>query len=341
VSDYETIQRRRNVIVGIFVVAGMCALGWLVFKFGDMPGLVSKMGSYDVFVQFAKAPGVQTDTPVRFCGYQVGMVTAVQPPKVMKEVEGDAFYHQTRVMLSINNSYGDIPADVNVVLLTRGFGSSYIDLQMGDYDVKKSKGAVLEQGSTLQGSTGVTSEFFPEETQEELKLLVVDMRTFIGNANDILGDPSNKMNVKRAVGSLAAVSDEAKARLQDANDTLRYINEAVQTVSKAIKDAQPMVEAVQKFVETGTKTLESSGPKADELITSLTGTSERLGKSLSEARSVLAKINSGEGSAGRFVNDGKFYETLIENTEQLELLLKEIKAFVSRAREKGVPIKLK
>jgi len=66
-----------------------------------------------------------------------------------------------------------------------------------------------------------------------------------------------------------------------------------------------------------------------------------LGKSLSEARSVLAKINSGEGSAGRLVNDGKFYEILVENAEQLELLLKEIRAFASRIREKGVPIKLK
>jgi len=52
-------------------------------------------------------------------------------------------------------------------------------------------------------------------------------------------------------------------------------------------------------------------------------------------------VNSGEGSAGRIVNDGKFYESLVENAEQMELLLKEIKAFVSRAREKGVPIKLR
>jgi hypothetical protein len=55
---------------------------------------------------------------------------------------------------------------------------------------------LLGQNSKLQGSTGVTSEFFPEETQKELRELVVDMRTFVNNANDILGDPNNKENIK-------------------------------------------------------------------------------------------------------------------------------------------------
>jgi len=363
VSDYETIQRRRNVIVGMFVVVAMCALGWLVFKFGDMPRWISRMGSYDVFVQFAKAPGVQTNTPVRWCGYQVGMVTAVRPPKRMLEVENDAevdpnaeadpnteaetdtrpkkkkAYHQVLVVLSIDDAYKDIPDDVNAVLLTKGFGSSYIDLQPKPYDVNKPNRPGLKspkntRPKTLQGSTGITSEFFPEELQNDVGELVAKMNTLAKNANDILGDPNNKRNVKHAVENLAAVSGEATARLQDANDTLRYINEAV-------KAAKPAIEAIRKLADTGTKTLDSTRPKAEKLLTNLVDASEDFGKSLSEARSILAKVNSGEGSAGRLVNDGKFYENLVENAEQLELLLKEIKAFVSWAREKGVPIKLK
>jgi ABC-type transporter Mla subunit MlaD len=167
------------------------------------------------------------------------------------------------------------------------------------------------------------------------------MRTFINHANDILGDPTNKKNVKRAIEKLADVSTEATARLRDANDTLVRLNRTLDSVWSAVEGAKPTVAAVGKFFETGTKTLEDTAPKAQDLITSLTKTSEQLGKSLSDARLILAKINSGEGSAGRFVNDAKLYETLVENTEQVELLLKEIKAFVSRAREKGVPIKLK
>jgi len=340
VSDYETIQRRRNTIVGVFVVAGMCALGWLVFKLEDMPGLFSQMGSYDVFVQFAKAPGVQPDTPVRWCGYQIGMVTKVQPPRVMKEVKGEAWYHQTRVMLSIDDSYNDIPADVNAVLLTRGFGSSYIELQLDDYDVKEGKGPVLVQGSELQGSTGVTSEFFPEETQKELRELVVDMRTFVKNANHIFGEPNNKADLDKTIANLARVSDLAVARLRDAGGTLRDVNETLDVIKKAIiEDVRPAIADFNKFMNTGSDVLTSADAKAERLVVALVDASGELGKTLSELRLILEKVNNGEGSAGRFVNDAKFYEALLENAEQVELLLKDLKALVAEFRRK-LPIKI-
>jgi len=341
VSDYETIQRRRNIIVGIFVVAGVFALVWLVFKFGDLPGLVSKMGSYDVFVRFPKAPGVQHDTPVRFCGYQIGSVTGIKRPKPMRDLKTGHFYHQTLVVLSIDDSYNDIPADVNAVLMTRGFGSSYIELQLADYDVNEPNRLALGPNSELQGSTGVTSEFFPEETQEQVQGLVDDMRTFVNNANDILGDPNNKRNLKLVVENLAGVSGEATKRLKQAKETLENVNKTLEAAVETIKGAQPAIDEIRKLASTGTETLKSADEKAERLVTALVDTSGTLSKSLADVRAILQKVNSGEGSAGRIVNDGKFYESLVENAEQMELLLKEIKAFVSRARQKGVPIKLK
>ena len=42
-----------------------------------------------------------------------------------------------------------------------------------------------------------------------------------------------------------------------------------------------------------------------------------------------------------FVNDGRLYENLLENTQQMKVLLEELEAFMAKSREKGVPIKLK
>jgi len=64
VSDYETSQRKHNLVVGLFVILGICAFVWLILKFGDLPGIVTKLDSFEVFVQFPTAPGVQKDTPV-------------------------------------------------------------------------------------------------------------------------------------------------------------------------------------------------------------------------------------------------------------------------------------
>jgi len=360
VSDYETIQRRRNIIVGVFVVGGMCALGWLVSKFGDMPGLFSRMGSYNVRVQFAKAPGVQKDTPVYFCGYQIGRVMTVLAPSRMPEVDPNTKadphagvdasaeaktkkYHQTVVILSIDESHKDIPRDVDVKLMTRGFGSSFIELQLKKDKVYGDDELLLRQDPRLQGSTGVTSEFFPEETQEELRELVTDMRTFVNKANHILGDPNNKKaDLDKAIANLADVSDLAVARLREAGGTLRDVNETLDLIKKAIiKDVRPAIADFRKLMNTGSDVLTHVDANSERLVVALVEASGELGETLSELRLILEKVNNGKGSAARFVNDGEFYEALLDNAEQVELLLKEIKAFVSRAREKGLPFKLR
>ncbi|MFA6426758.1 MAG: MlaD family protein, partial [Phycisphaerae bacterium] len=76
-SDYERIQNRRNMIVGAFVIIGTIVFVYMVFLFRDMPIAMTKITSYTVKAKFEYAPGIQTDTPVRYCGYNIGRVTYV------------------------------------------------------------------------------------------------------------------------------------------------------------------------------------------------------------------------------------------------------------------------
>ena len=186
-SDYETTQRKRNLIVGIFVIVGIVALVWLIFKFGDLPGVVTKMSAFQVNVQFPTATGVQKDTPVRFCGYQIGRVTSVMAPEIREEIREDGQpgleYYQTVVILSIDKRYVTIPSCIEVKLMTRGLGSSYIELKqdpeksLAPRDPNRPETKYLVDGMWLQGSTGMTSEFFPEESQQKLNELIDGLTT--------------------------------------------------------------------------------------------------------------------------------------------------------------------
>ncbi|MHC4326352.1 MAG: MlaD family protein [Planctomycetota bacterium] len=197
-SDYETTQRRHNVVVGLFVILGISALVWLIFKFGDLPGIVTKLDSFEVFVQFPTAPGVQKDTPVRFCGYQIGRVTTVMAPEVREDMVSGLEYYQTVVILSIDKRYVTIPSGVEVKMMTRGLGSSYIELKqlpgvpVVPLDPNRPETKFLVDKIWLQGSTGMTSEFFPEESQKKLDGLIEGLGALIANANDIMGDKSSK-----------------------------------------------------------------------------------------------------------------------------------------------------
>ncbi len=300
-SDYETTQKTRNIIVGVFVIMAMCALVWLIYKFGDLPTSISKIGSFQVFVQFPTAQGVQEDTPVRFCGYQIGRVTNVMAPERLKDLNTGLEYHQTKVVLRIDKRYVNVPSNVEVKLMTRGLGSSYIELKVDPnaplkrQDPNRPESVYLYDTILLQGSAGMTSEFFPAESQQKLDKLVDGLCSLIENANEIIGDPNNKTNFKTTLANLSEVSKQS-------------------------------IEVLKEF---------------GKFFASATDTSEELSKAIVELRQILEKINEGKGAAAQLVNDGRLYESLLENTQQMQVLLQEITAFIAKSRDKGLPIKLK
>lgn len=343
-SDYETTQRRRNIVVGVFVIAGLCALVWLIFKFQDLPGFVAEVNSFQVNVQFPTATGVQKDTPVRFCGYQVGRVTSVMAPEEREDLETHLKYFQTVVILSIDKRYVTIPSSVQVKLMTRGLGSSYIELKqlpgkpLVAQEPNRPETKYLVDGIWLQGSTGMTSEFFPEESQQKLSDLIEGINRFVANANDIIGDQESKENIKRTLANVAEASEQAKKtmkefeRLAAAGTTI--IEHADAKVDSVVTTLTDTGEEIRKFAAAGTTTLEGADAKAEKLVTALVDTSEQLSAAMGELQVILEKVNEGQGTAARLLNDGTFYENLLENTEQLQKLLEEMKKFVAEWKNK-------
>ena len=300
-SDYETTQRRRNIVVGVFVIVAICALVWLIFIFGDFPTYFNKARSFQVFVQFPTAPRVEKGTPVRFCGYAIGSVTKVMAPRPRLEIRNDnktrREYHQAVVVLSIYKKYGNIPSNVEVKLMMRGLGSSYIELRVDPnelpappLDPNRPETEFLVDKMWLQGSTGMTSECFPEESQEKMNELIDTMKTVLNNVNEVISDPNSKENAKRILAN----------------------------VREATKQTTETLKKLQKFLVAGTDV------------------SDELSETVAELRQILTKVNSGEGTAGKFVYDGKLYENLVESTNQLEMLLQEIRSLVKKIREKGL-----
>ncbi|MHC4509613.1 MAG: MlaD family protein [Planctomycetota bacterium] len=343
-SDYETTQRRHNMVVGLFVIAGLCALVWLIFKFGDLPGIVTKMNAFEVFVQFPTATGVQKDTPVRFCGYQIGRVTSVMAPEVRKDMVTGLEYYQTVVVLSIDKRYPTIPSCVEVKLMTRGLGSSYIELKqcpelpIVPLDPNRPETKYLVDKIWLQGSTGMTSEFFPEESQQKLNDLIEGINDFVGHANEIIGDQDSRDNIKRTLANVAEASEQAKKtmkefeRLAAAGTTI--IEHADAKVEEVVTTLTGTSEEIRQFAAAGTSTLEHADAKAEKLVAALVDTSEQLSAATAELRLILEKVNRGQGSAGKLLNDGTFYENLLENTEQLQTLLEQMEAFVAEWKDK-------
>ncbi len=341
-------------VVGFFVILGACALVWLIFKFGDLPTFVTKLDSFQLFVQFPTASGVQRDTPVQFCGYQIGRVTKVMAPEMRDELSNGEKtgmeYYQTVVIISIDKAYTTIPSNVGVKLMTRGLGSSYIEIKQipgkeaVPQDPNRPETKFLVDEMWLQGSTGMTSEFFPEESQKKLDELIEGVNELIANANDVVGDQANKDNFKQILTNLADATEKAQYTLEEirkfAETGTSTLEKADVKIEQAVTAVVDTSEDIRELAKTGTATLENFDDKAERLVTAMVDTSENLSGAMSELQLVLEKANNGHGSVAKILNDGRFYENLLENTEQLKKLLDEMEAFIKEWREKKIEVTL-
>jgi phospholipid/cholesterol/gamma-HCH transport system substrate-binding protein len=294
-------------IVGAFVIVGVLVFAYMVFLFGELPVTVTKFTSYTVKVRFPFAPGVQKSTPVQYCGYQIGKVTYVEPPMPFQNKDG-RFTHQVMVEMAISRDYSSIPANVKVKLLKRGMGSSYIELRTApitakEFDTLEPK--FLRQGMILQGESGVLSELLPEDLQDKVDSFFTKVTVLVDNLNVVIGDANNQQNLKKSLANLSKATEESVATLQE----------------------------IREFSQTGKQKLAS-------VSDSVMQTSEELGETLIELRRILNKINSGEGTVGKLITDGKLYENLLDSSEELKESLKKMKKTLEKTSEKGIQVKI-
>lgn len=343
-SDFQTLQRRRNMVVGGFVLLALAAFVWMLFKFRNLPLFASQFRSFMVFVQFPDAPGINKDTPVLYCGYQVGRVMSVDPPKLVADEQGRP-YHSVRVTMGIENRYlGEIPDHADIKIVKRGLGSSYIDITVNP---EKPVDGYLQMSMTLDGQVSTASEFFPPTVQKKLENLVDSIALLSQNANTIIGDPDNQVNIKLTLQHIA----QAAAQATDTLKSIRRLTDlGTERLDSAASRLDETLASFRHFSDVGAEQAVAVADRLDETLVSFRHFSDvgaeqvevvafNLNNAIRELHVVLAKIHDGEGSAAKFINDGRLYENLLDSSKELEMSLEQIKKWAAEAREKGIRIK--
>jgi phospholipid/cholesterol/gamma-HCH transport system substrate-binding protein len=120
--------------VGIFVVAGVGALGVLALRVANMSS-VSISDSYAVQAGFENIGGLKVRAPVKSAGVVVGRVT---------DIAFDDERYEARVTLRIDRRY-KFPNDTSASILTSGIlGEQYVGLEAGG-DTK-----MLQDGDSMK-----------------------------------------------------------------------------------------------------------------------------------------------------------------------------------------------
>ena len=111
-----------DLMVGLFVVLGFCALVFLALRAGNMNSAIGLGDTYEVKARFDNIGGLKPRAAVRSAGVVVGRVTAIR--------FNDKAY-QAEVLIAIDARY-QFPKDSSAKILTSGLlGEQYIGLEPG------------------------------------------------------------------------------------------------------------------------------------------------------------------------------------------------------------------
>ncbi len=290
---------KREVKVGVFAVAVLLA-AWFGARFLKGSELFSN--NYKYYAYYDQVGGIQTASHVMIYGVKVGSVTKVtldEDPSKGVELE-----------LSIDRRYR-IPADSKAKIFSNGvMGGKAVDIVMGSSPEYVDDGGTLasEVGVDIIDMAGSELEFFKEKITE----VVGSLTTTLDGINSLLEENSANLNsIVANVDGITASTDEI---LRDQKTHLKEAIASLNLFAQSLGDNTEHIDSIMGNLDAFSAQLAEA-----DLVSEVESTVEHL-------NAVLAAADAETGTVGKLLNDAELYDNLSAASDNLSLLLADLKA---------------
>ncbi len=352
-------ERTRNIAVGLTVIVSLILLGALVLIFTGVPELLQR--GYLVKMRFPVTYDIATGDDVHLRGIRVGKVIGVSFADPRDPTQGVIFTARID---------GDVrlPANTKAVVFTRGLvGKGYLELAPEgeaplDRDTGKPLAHLPTDGSAVLEGIHRGSELFPPELSaafEDVSKLAKTLNEALGpSAEDkapatptsqtstaptqptVGGLRGTIVRLNRALDSLNTIlgSGENQSNMKAA---ISAMAEAANSTSEAMKEFKLFADQARQSAKDISGFAGSAGEKFDVLAEQLIQDAEDISRLMVTLEQTVRKLESGEGTAGKLINDPQLYNAMLDATQRLTELLTEARVLVDAWRASGVELKVK
>lgn len=319
--------------IGIISLVALLTMIW-GYQYLKGKNILKKINSFEVV--YDNVEGLDVAAPVEINGYGVGSVSSIElnPEDVRSmvvkfEIQGEfKFPKSARAILATDNG------------LT---GTKKIII---DFDELCTDGNCLASGDRMSGSSrGMLQTLFGED---EMKDYFTNLRMEVGPIMDSVmlkiasKDADNAVsnslqNLEKSLGHLASLTLSMDRLMKTSSNNLNKTidNMAVVTGTFAKTHAE-MENIIKSFSSVATElskanlgeTLSKTGETFDntnELLRELKITAEKANASFATVNELLAKVESGDGSIAKLLNDPEIYNNLEATTKHMSLLLQDMR----------------
>ena len=352
-------ERAQNIAVGLTVMGALAMLGGMIVLFAG--GVDVFGGGYNVHIRVPTSSDVQAGEPIHMAGIRIGKIERVDFTDPANPSKG------VTITVDIFNRVS-VPAHATAIIYAKSLvgrpwlelkadGPTPLDPKTGAPRYLARDGSVVLQGTIDQGS------MIPPELLDAIggltklgdnlnRLIAPDPGTAtqpgvggIGGTmsklnatldalRTVIGDAKNQANIKAALANLAKATQQATEAMEDLKAFAAKAGKTADEATLAIGDAR-------KVVSTVSKATTRASDRVDELAEKLIEDAEKVSALMTTLNQAAAKIDAGEGTAGKLLNDPKLYNNLLDATQELGGLLKDLSELVETWKKDGVDIRLK
>jgi phospholipid/cholesterol/gamma-HCH transport system substrate-binding protein len=277
--------------VGVFTVI-VILVSWWGIKWLGGQNIFLTNNSY--YVYFDDVTGLQESSRVKMRGVEVGNVRSIT---LMED--------KVKVEIAIEADYEDMIPDNSIAEIASAglMGGMEIYIIQGDSETS------MPDGGTFEGR--VRTDMLGSLADKGGELLD-GLNVTVENLNTLL--EANSENIGKLVANLESVTASIDEMLTASSDeiegALGDLRSFTTMLSESSADIQTMITNLESF----------SGDLADADIV------EKLNTTVESLNGVLSTIENAEGSVGKLLNDTELYDSLTTASDNLGLLLEDVKA---------------
>ena len=282
----------------------MTGLVMTIFSFNYLKGINLLEKSRHFIVVYDNVEGLVASNPVTINGFKIGNVQ-----KINLSADGS---NKLEIKLIIDNEVEFSKSSKAELYETGLIGGKAIAIIPNYQD-----GSIAESGDYLQGTIkpGLTELVNQKLTplQEKLESAIQNADNVMLNINELLSDDT-KTSLQQSILNFKNISESL-------NETTNNVNSIILNNSNAIENSLKNIESSSKNINEITKSV--SDANVSDLISKLNST-------VSNFNLTLNKINNGNGSVSKLLENDAIFNNLEKATSELEALINDIKVNPNR-----------
>jgi len=300
--------------VGLISIAALALLYW-GFNFLKGKELFSNKRIF--YAVYDKVDGLNRSRPVTINGFQVGQVENI-------------YFHPDgsgRLVVKMNMT-SDFAVSRNTmarIYSTDILGDKSIELVLGTDSLPALSNDTLKSDIQLSLTEEVNRQVAPLKQKTEKLLSSID--TVLILVSGFLNEQTRQNFVET---------------FNSVRRSFQILENTVRSVDETVSETQPDLKATIHNIASITKNLRDNNKQLSEIFENVNSISDSLSRvkfketfdnlstTLATTDSVLRKVNSGDGSIARLLNDPELYNNLEKSSDQLNRLILDIKYNPSR-----------